>query len=74
MRKVHILFIALLFLCKVNALFAFEKPDTFYNVFQFPQNSIPRIDGEFMDWELVPDSFAIGLDQLMDTEDRKSVV
>jgi hypothetical protein len=71
MKKELILTIAFLLLVNVNYLFAFERSDTIYNVFQFPQNRIPRIDGEFSDWQMVPDSFAIGLDQLMDTERGK---
>ena len=27
-----------------------------FKVFQFPRNAIPRIDGDFSDWEIVPDS------------------
>ena len=27
-----------------------------FQVFQFPKNQIPRIDGEFSDWAIVPDS------------------
>jgi len=46
---------------------AFSRPDTIYQIFQFPQNQIPRIDGNFLDWAIVPDSFSIGLDQLKET-------
>lgn len=47
------------------ALTALEKPDTTYRVFQFPADKIPRIDGDITDWALVPDSYAIGQDQLV---------
>lgn len=50
-----------------NKTLAFARPGKIYPVFQFPQKQIPRIDGDFSDWELVPDSFAIGLDQLKET-------
>lgn len=50
------------------AAFALPGPDKEYKVFQFPKDQIPRIDGEFLDWEMVPDSYAIGLDELSDTE------
>lgn len=43
---------------------ALEKPATTYPVFQFPADKIPRIDGDASDWALVPDSYAIGKDQL----------
>ncbi len=45
---------------------AVEKPDTTYQIFQFPANMIPRIDGNTMDWDMVPESYVIGTDQLWD--------
>ena len=47
---------------------ALERPDVTFKVFQFPSNMIPRIDGNDDDWKMVPDTYAIGMDQLMDTE------
>lgn len=44
-----------------------ERPDTEYRVFQFPADQIPRIDGDSSDWAIVPDSWAIGMDQLKET-------
>lgn len=44
-----------------------SRPDTVYSIFQFPKNQIPRIDGDFSDWAMVPDALAIGLDQLKET-------
>ncbi|HWB85489.1 MAG TPA: PKD domain-containing protein [Bryobacteraceae bacterium] len=49
--------------------FGLERPDVTFKIFQFPPNMIPRIDGNTDDWSMVPDSYAIGMDQLMDTED-----
>lgn len=49
-------------------LVAFSNADREYQIFQFPQNMMPRIDGDFSEWEMVPDSYTIGLDQLMDTK------
>ena len=37
-----------------------------FKVFQFPRTAIPRIDGEFSDWDIVPDSYAIGIDDMWD--------
>ena len=45
--------------------YAIEK-DTTYRIFQFPANAIPRIDGNTDDWEMVPESYVIGFDQLND--------
>src|SRR6188474_1104409 len=45
---------------------ALEKPDTTYQVFQFPADKIPRIDGDTSDWAMVPESYVVGTDQLWD--------
>jgi hypothetical protein len=63
-----------LFLCAILSAvfltpqFGLERPDVTFKVFQFPADKIPRIDGDPSDWDIVPDSYAIGMDQLMDTE------
>ena len=45
---------------------AFDKPAVTYKVFQFPQDRIPRIDGDFADWDMVPESYTIGQDRMTD--------
>jgi hypothetical protein len=52
--------------CIVEAL-AFARPDKEYKVFQFPKDKMPRIDGEFSDWDMVPASYSVGLSELKDT-------
>jgi hypothetical protein len=52
----------------VSPAIALERPDVTFKVFQFPPDMIPRIDGNADDWAMVPDSYAIGMDQLEDTE------
>jgi hypothetical protein len=47
---------------------ALERPEVTFKIFQFPADKIPRIDGEIDDWDMVPDSYAIGMDQLENTE------
>ena len=37
-----------------------------YKIFQFPPDEIPRIDGNTEDWDIVPESYAVGMDQLWD--------
>lgn len=37
-----------------------------FKVFQFPKNMIPRIDGEFSDWEIVPDSYIVPMEEMWD--------
>lgn len=61
------LFLSLVLLLSASAR-AIERPDVTFKVFQFPPNMIPRIDGNTDDWAIVPDSYAIGMDQLENTE------
>jgi hypothetical protein len=49
---------------------ALERPGVEFKVFQFPANAIPRIDGKTDDWAMVPESYAIGSDQLVDTVNK----
>jgi hypothetical protein len=54
-------------LCFGESAAALERPDVEFKIFQFPANAIPRIDGKTADWDIVPDTYAIGSDQLADT-------
>ncbi len=47
-------------------LLAADHPGVPYKIFQFPADKIPRIDGNPDDWNIVPDDYAIGMDQLTD--------
>jgi hypothetical protein len=42
---------------------AIDRPP-FYKVFQFPADKIPRSDGDASDWDMVPDDYTIGMDQM----------
>lgn len=66
-RTAHILLF-----CLINVGFISAQMDTarVFQIFQFPQNQIPRIDGEFSDWDLVPYSYAIGIDQMKEDEGK----
>ena len=46
---------------------ALERTGVEFKIFQFPASQIPRIDGNADDWAMVPESFAVGQDQLKDT-------
>ncbi|HVS54103.1 MAG TPA: PKD domain-containing protein [Opitutaceae bacterium] len=50
----------------VAPLRALQRPDVTFQVFQFPADKIPRIDGDTSDWDIVPDSYAIKSDQFVD--------
>src|SRR5690348_943147 len=47
-------------------LHALDRTDTTFKVFQFPQDQMPRIDGDASDWAIVPDDYAIKTDQFVD--------
>jgi hypothetical protein len=69
MRPLPLLLLACALLAAGSiSVFALEKPDTTYRVFQFPADQIPRIDGKADDWAIVPDSYAVGIDQMVDDE------
>ncbi len=50
-----------------SALTALERPGVEFKIFQFPANRIPTIDGSAADWSIVPESYAIGTNELRDT-------
>lgn len=66
--KIEFCCIALLFLLSPGVV-ALDRPGTTFKVFQFPPDQIPRIDGNADDWKMVPDDYAIGMDQLIDQND-----
>lgn len=45
---------------------ALDRTNEIFKVFQFPADQIPRIDGDTNDWAMVPESYVIGSDQLVD--------
>lgn len=47
---------------------ALDKPEITYKIFQFPQDQMPRIDGDGLDWAMVPESYVVGTDQLTDND------
>ena len=49
---------------------ALDRPDVTFQVYQFPRDKIPRIDGDAEDWAFVPDSYVVGTDQLVDTDGK----
>jgi hypothetical protein len=61
-----LLLVATLTLVALSAsALALEKPDVTYQVFQFPADQIPRVDGDAADWAMVPESYVVGQDQLV---------
>ena len=62
----NILFTLIIFCILNHSAGAIERKDTIFPVFQFPQDKIPRIDGDTSDWSIVPGRYIIGTDQLRD--------
>jgi hypothetical protein len=58
---------SLLLIVLASATFRASAQETRrYQVFQFPANMIPRVDGKADDWAVVPQSYTVGMDQLTD--------
>ena len=66
LRSVSVL--ASVVLGTATQVMALDRPDLTFQVFQFPKDKIPRIDGNTDDWAMVPESYAVGMDQLVDDE------
>jgi hypothetical protein len=66
MTSIRLLFPALAALLAATAGQALDRPEVTFKVFQFPANQIPRIDGDASDWAMVPESYVVGSDQLVD--------
>jgi hypothetical protein len=66
-----VLFIVLLALG--SQAFALSHPDKEFKIFQFPQDRMPRIDGDISDWDIVPASYVYGSELVNDTVDGNGV-
>ncbi len=54
-----------------DGLVKYESPhsNVAFELFQFPKDAIPRIDGNLDDWDMVPKRYTYGSSLLNDTED-----
>lgn len=48
-------------------LSSYVKNNKEYKVFQFPKEQIPRIDGDFSDWSMVPESYIVDVFEMKNT-------
>ncbi len=48
------------------------QEDRNFKIFQFPSNAIPTIDGNTIDWEIVPDTYTVGMNELWDDSGKYS--
>ena len=62
-RHLLLCFCALSF---VTSAFALERTNVTFQIFQFPADKIPTVDGRPDDWGIVPTNYSIGTDQLVD--------
>lgn len=44
----------------------YSQDERSFKIFQFPPNRIPTIDGQTIDWNMVPEDYVVGIDQLWD--------
>ena len=51
---------------------ALDRTNETFKVFQFPPNMIPTIDGKTNDWDIVPESYVYGSDQLVDDQQGRA--
>ena len=51
---------------KQPAQSAIQVTEPGFKVFQFPKNQIPRIDGSFEDWDIVPESYIVPMEEMWD--------
>jgi hypothetical protein len=66
LRVVVMAFVAgVVLLNGINAS-ALDRTNDVFKVFQFPADQIPRVDGDTNDWNIIPESYVIGSDQLVD--------
>ena len=66
-----VLILVLLF---VSAYNSFSQDHRSFKIFQFPPNMIPSIDGQKSDWDMVPEDYVVGTDQLWDDSKRHPAV
>lgn len=51
---------------------SFSQEARSFQVFQFPLEKIPRIDGDSEDWKIVPEDYTVGMDQLWEDSGKHS--
>ena len=61
LNKSHLLFFAIYLSVSFQN---FSQETRSFQVFQFPANMIPQIDGNSEDWKIVPETYTVGMDQL----------
>ena len=68
-RMLLILILSNVWVCSMSS-----QDDRSFKIFQFPPNRIPTIDGQTNDWDIVPEDYVVGIDELWDDSERHSSV
>ncbi len=66
-RRLLALIFCFILVCKL-----YSQDERSFKIFQFPPNMIPTIDGQKTDWDMVPENYEVGIDQLWDDSKRHS--
>jgi PKD domain len=66
MRSIRFVPFLVLLLIPCSVFPQLQRPETNFKIFQFPADRIPTVDGKIDDWAMVPDSYLVGTDQLID--------
>nr|MCR5680644.1 hypothetical protein [Prevotella sp.] len=74
MRKSIVLLGLLLTAANVVAQPEIQVTEPGFKVFQFPRTQIPRIDGDFSDWDIVPNSYLVTIDDMWDDTGKHETV
>lgn len=64
MKAAYLLALSACAMLATSAL-ALDRPEVTFKIFQFPPDKMPRIDGKADDWDLIPDSYIVGSDQMV---------
>ena len=68
-------FVLILTLLSTGSLMIKAQSDTtVFKVFGFTQENMPKIDGDFSDWDIVPQSYVIGMDEMTEDEGKHPAV
>ena len=65
------LFLMIVLFSSVSQALVF--PEKEFKIFQFPQNMIPKIDGDPSDWNIVPEDYFYGTEIMTDVENGRNM-
>lgn len=74
MLKRYIFAVLFMYLSPAVNSWALLHPEQIFGIFQFPPDKIPCVDGNNGDWDIVPDSLAIGTEQLFEEDSRGNAI